>query len=207
VGRSLKAAAVSGIGGPILFAVVLISLSFLQNDFMRTLGWDPLTAPTRDWPSGLALGPWGFVMTATFMACGLLLVFFAFGMRQAFRAAPAASTASNLLTLSGFAMSFLAFSTDPTNRASPATLHGRIHDGAFVVLGVTLLASLVAFGFVFRGEKSWRANAVLSWVTATLIVPSFTIKGITFYFFLVGFLAWCETAAFKLWRRGIRDES
>ena len=145
-------------GAPILFAVVLISLSFLQNDFMRTLGWDPLTAPTRDWPSGLALGPWGLVMTATFIACGLLLVFFAFGIRQAFRAAPGGSTASFLLSLSGFALSFLAFSTDPTNRASPATLHGRVHDGAFVVLGVTLFASLAAFGFVFLGEKRWRSE-------------------------------------------------
>ena len=24
----------------------------------ESLGWNPLTAPTHEWPSGLALGPW-----------------------------------------------------------------------------------------------------------------------------------------------------
>jgi hypothetical protein len=199
--RMLKTAALCGIGGPILFAGVLVTLSFLEHDFMLTLGWNPLTAPTRGWPSGLALGPWGFVMTAAFIASGLMLVFFAFGLRHAFRAAPAGSTASILLALAGFAMTFLAFSTDPTKSAAPATWHGRIHDAAFIILGVALLASLVAFGFVFRTENKWHANAVISWVTAALIVPSFIVKGIAFYFFLAAFLAWCEADAVRLLRR------
>ena len=65
--RMVKAAAVCGIAGPILFAVAVAALSFLERDFMLTLGWDQLTAPTRDWPSGLALGPGGFAMTAAFL--------------------------------------------------------------------------------------------------------------------------------------------
>lgn len=196
----LKATALCGIVGPIIFAGALITLSILERHFMFTLGWNPLTAPTRDWPSGLALGQWGFVMTATFIACGLLLVFFALGLRRVFRADPAGSPASIFLALAGLAMCFLAFSTDPTIRSAPATLHGRIHDAAFVVLGVTLLASLAAFGFVFRGEEKWRANAVISWVTAALIVPSFIMKGFAFYFFLAAFLVWSEAAALRLLR-------
>lgn len=82
--RMLKTAAMCGIAGPILFAGVVVTLSFLERDFMLSLGWDPLTAPTRDWPSGLALGPGGFVMTGAFLASGLLLVFFAFGLRRIF---------------------------------------------------------------------------------------------------------------------------
>ncbi|MGD0727743.1 MAG: DUF998 domain-containing protein [Spirochaetia bacterium] len=199
--RLLKAAAFCGIGGPVLFAGVLAVLSFLEKDFMRALGWDPLTAATRDWPSGLALGPGGFVMTAAFIACGVLLLFFAFGLWQAFQAAPVSSAASIFLALAGLAMSFLAFTTDPTNSRAPATLHGRMHDAAFVVLGVTLLVSLVAFGFIFRTEKKWRANMVVSWVTAALIVPSFIVKGIAFYFFLAACLLWCEAAAVRLLRR------
>jgi hypothetical protein len=76
-----------------------------------------------------------------------------------------------------------------------------MHDAAFVVLGVTLLVSLVAFGFIFRTEKKWRANMVVSWVTAALIVPSFIVKGIAFYFFLAACLLWCEAAAVRLLRR------
>ncbi len=197
----LKTAAMCGIAGPILFAGVVVTLSFLERDFLLSLGWDPLTAPTRDWPSGLALGPVGFAMTAAFPASGLLLVFFAFGLRRRFKTVPAGAAASILLAVAGLAMCLLAFATDPTNSAAPATLHGRIHDAAFAVTGVALLASLVCFGFAFRGDGR-RAFAVFSWVAAALIVPSFTVKGIVFYFFPAVFLAWCEAAAVQLLRSG-----
>jgi hypothetical protein len=197
--RSLKAAAVCGICGPILFAGVVITLSFLELGFMLTLGWNPLTAPTRDWPSGLALGPAGLVMTAAFPACGLLLVLFSFGLHRGFQKTRAGPAASILLAVAGFAMCLLAFSTDPTNNAGPPTLHGLIHDAAFAVLGCMLLLSLAASGFAFRSRGKW-TMAVFSWVTAVLIVPSFTAKGIVFYFFLAAFLAWCEAAAVQLLR-------
>ena len=199
--RVLKAAAFCGMGGPVVFAGVLAALSFLEKDFMYALGWNPVTALTHDWPSGLALGPLGPVMTAAFIACGLVLVFFAFGLRQAFRAAPAALAASMLLALAGAAMGFLAFPTDPTNSPLPPTLHGRIHDAAFVSLGITLMASFVAFGFVFRTGKKHGAGTIISWMTAALIVPAFAVKGIAFSFFLAASLAWCETAAIQLLRR------
>jgi hypothetical protein len=194
---ALKGAAACGIGGPALLAVVLVVLSILERDFMRSLGWNPLTAPTHDWPSGLALGPAGLVMTMAFVACGLMLVFFAWGLEGVFPRTPARSAASILLALAGFAMTFLAFPTDPTDRTGPATLHGRIHDGAFAVLGGALLVSLAIFGFVFLAGN-WRASAVLSWATVALIVPSFLFKGAVFYLFLAAVLAWCETAAFRL---------
>ena len=50
--RVLKAAALCGMGGPVVFAGVLVALSFLEKDFMRALGWNPVTAVTHDWPSG-----------------------------------------------------------------------------------------------------------------------------------------------------------
>jgi hypothetical protein len=197
--RAVKAAAVCGIAGPVLFAGVVGALSFTEREFMRALGWNPLTAPTHDWPSGLALGPGGIAMTAAFLSCGLLLGLFALGLRRSLRTAPAGSAASVLLALAGFAMCFLAFPTDPTNSAVPATLHGRIHDAAFAVTGSALLTSLACFGFAFRGLRK-RVSVVFSWMTAALIVPSFTVKGILFYFFLAAFLAWCEAQAVMLLR-------
>jgi len=187
--------------GPILFAAVLAVLSFVERDFMGALGWNPLTAATHDWPSGLALGPWGLVMTTTFVVSGLTIVFLAFGLREGFHTVRAASAASVLLSLAGLAMSFLAFPADPTNGRAPPTLHGRIHDAAFVALGVMLVASLLTFGFVFRAERKGRTGMLISWMTAALIVPAFVFKGITFYFFLGAFLAWCEAAALRLLRR------
>jgi hypothetical protein len=193
----LKAAAACGMCGPALLAVVLAGLSFLERDFMLTLGWNPLTAPTHDWPSGLALGPWGVVMTATFVACGLMLVFFSLGMRQVIPAARAGRAASVLLLLAGLAMISLAFPADPTNSAAPPTLHGRIHDAAFVVMGLSMCASLALFAAAFLRWK-WRVDAALSLVTCALVVPSFTVKGIVFYFFLAAALAWWEAAAFRM---------
>ena len=199
--RTLKAAAVCGTAGPALFAAVLVVLTFLEKDFMHSLGWNPLTAVTRDWPSGLALGPFGFVMTAAFVAGGLALAFLAFGLWQAFQKSRIAGAASILLAFAGLAMSLLAFSTDPTSSRALPTLHGRVHDAAFAVFGAALSGSLVMFGVVFQAEAGPRARTVLSWITAALIVPSFLIKGITFYFFLALYMAWCETAGVMLLRR------
>ena len=193
----VRAAAACGIAGPVLLASVLAVLSFLERDFMRTLGWNPLTAPTHDWPSGLALGPLGAVMTVTFVISGVMLMAFAWGLRETFPAPSAGRAASALLVAAGLAMTLLAFSTDPTDSAAPATLHGRIHDTAFVALGVSMLASLAVFAAVFLRRK-WRVNAVLSLVTCALIFPSFTVKGTVFYFFLAAALAWWEAAALRM---------
>ena len=67
--------------GPILFAVVLSTLTIIKYDFLISLGWDPIRAPTFDWPSGLALGKYGFVMTATFIISGLLMFVFALRLK------------------------------------------------------------------------------------------------------------------------------
>jgi hypothetical protein len=197
-GTSRSAAALCGSGGPLLFTAVVVALTLHERDFMASLGWNALTAPTRDWPSGLALGPGGWVMTATFILSGMMLAIFARGMRATFRTAPGGSTASRLLALSGLAMAVLAFPTDPTNRALPPTWHGLVHDAAFICLGVTLLASLVIFGFAFRSRAGWRLNSIIALVTSALIIPSFTVKGFVFYFFLAAFLTWCEMTAVRL---------
>src|SRR5215211_7960244 len=80
--RVIYLASLAGIIGPILFALVLTVLTIAQDDFMRTLGWNP-TGPVIDWPSGLALGPYGWLMTITFFVCGALMAFFAYGLKLA----------------------------------------------------------------------------------------------------------------------------
>ena len=67
--------------GPILFALVLITLTIIQYDFLRGLGWHPINDPTFDWPSGLALGPYGIVMTATFIISGFLIAILALRLK------------------------------------------------------------------------------------------------------------------------------
>ncbi len=75
--------------GPAVFAAVLAALTALQYDFMRGIGWKPLKDPAGAWPSGLALGPDGWLLNATFVISGILLMVFAAGLHRGSKAGPA----------------------------------------------------------------------------------------------------------------------
>ena len=74
---SPRNAALAGTVGPIVFALIAVVLTFAQYDFMRGLGWEPLGASDVPWPSGLALGPLGWLQVLNFAFFGLTLVLFA----------------------------------------------------------------------------------------------------------------------------------
>jgi len=184
--------------GPILFALVLVTLTIVQYDFLRGLGWHPINDPTFDWPSGLALGPYGIVMTATFIISGSLIAILALRLKADLESDITSQTGSALLVLSGLALASLAFTTDPTIRSTPATWHGRIHDLSFVLLGLTLFPSMIALGFAFRQNESWKRFSLYTWLTVACAIPAFILKGAAFYIFLLAILFWIETLAWKL---------
>jgi len=194
-----KLAALGGILGPIWFAGAVIALTILQYDFMRGLGWDSLHAPTFDWPSGLALGPYGFWMTLTFIVSGLLMSTFALALRTALNE-PAPHIGTLGLLLSGCALMGLAFSADPTIRSTPVTWHGRLHDLSFVLLGVFMLVSMLGLGRAFQHDLRWRGFGLYTYVTVACAIPSFALKGVAFYLFLGAFLTWSEVLAIQLLR-------
>src|SRR5438874_1394003 len=140
--------------------------SLLEYKFMRSLGWEPLGFSNTDWPSGLALGQYGYAMTAAFLFNGLLVILFGIGLWQALPESTTLRVAVVLLLLAGIAMMGLAFATDPTIRNASPTLHGRIHDGCFAALGSTLFPSMLLFGCVFRKCSSWRGLSTYTWPTA-----------------------------------------
>lgn len=187
---------------PILFATVLTALTIIQYDFMRGLGWHPLNNPTFDWPSGLALGKYGFVMTATFIISGLLIAILAQRIKADLGPAATSQTGSALLALSGLALASLAFTTDPTIRTTPATWHGRLHDLSFVLLGLTLFPSMIILGFAFQKNVSWKIFSPYTWITVALAIPAFIFKGAAFYVFLFAILFWIEALAWKLTTTG-----
>ena len=184
--------------GPILFALVLITLTIVQYDFLRGLGWHPINDPTFDWPSGLALGPYGIVMTATFIISGLLIALLALRLKADLKPAATSQAGSVLLVLSGLALASLAFTTDPTIRSTPATWHGRLHDLSFVLLGLTLFPSMIVLGFAFQQNKSWKRFSLYTWLTVACAIPAFILKGAAFYVFLLAILFWIEILAWKL---------
>ena len=191
--RLIDLTSLAGILGPILFAIVLTALTIIQNDFMRTLGWNP-TGPVIDWPSGLALGPYGWLMTVTFFVCGALMAFFAYGLKLAFHD----SLATTLLMIAGFAMMGLIFTTDPTLTTVRKSWHGILHDSCFALLGLTLMPGMLLLGRVFQKHEPWKNLSVYTWITLALILPTFWLKDVFFYVFLLAILMWSVVVAMRL---------
>ncbi len=194
--RLVRFAALAGMIGPLLFGAMLVVLTVLEYDFMRSLRWDPIYAATTDWPSGLSLGPYGAWMIATFILSGLLLMLFALSLRQLFPKSPGPA----LLFISGIAVMLLSSLTDPTFRSTPATLYGEIHDAAYTLLGLSFLPGLIVLAWEFGKSAEWRLHARLTWLVAALTIPTFYIKGITFYIFLLSVLIWYELTALRIWQ-------
>ncbi len=190
-------AALAGMIGPLLLGGAIFGLTVLQYQFMRGLRWHPLWAPTTDWPSGLALGPYGALMVLSFLASGGLLAIFAAGLRQALGASSAFG-GPTLLMLAGIAMALLAFKIDPSYAGTPRTYHGEIHDLAFGLLGVSLLLGLVALSRQFARDPRWQRHARHTLMTGLLVVPAFIFKGLLFYLFLANTLLWIELVALQL---------
>lgn len=194
----IKLAAHAGILGPALFGFVVTTLTILKYDFLLALGWHPISAPTFDWPSGLALGDNGWIMTLTFIVSGLMMTIFASGLRLSLPRSRVTLIATFTLSLAGLALAGLAFTTDPTIRSTPVTWHGRLHDLSFVLLGITLMPSMLLLGFAFRQDVFWRSLSSYTWGTVLLAVPTFSLKGSAFYIFLLAVLIWCEVAGMRL---------
>ncbi len=189
----IKLAARVGMVAPIMFALIVIGLTIAEADFMRSIGWEPF-GNVLDWPSGLAMGPYGWLMTINFFVCGAMMAFFAYGLKLALQD----KLATTLMMLAGFAMMGLVFTTDPTHRTYPKTWHGFLHDSFFAVLGVMLMFGMLLLGRVFQKNDPWKDLAVYTWVTLALVIPTFWLKGIAFYAFLLAILIWSEVVAARL---------
>ena len=97
-------------------------------------------------------------------------------------------------------MVLMGFETDPIRRAGPRTLHGLIHDLAFVLF---VLALLLAFPFLwrrFRRDPAWRAHAPYALATGVIATLSLSLLGVAYYFFVAAVLVWFEATALRLWR-------
>ena len=193
----IKLAARLGLIGPVLFGFIVTTFTILKYDFLLSLGWHPLNAPTFDWPSGLALGEYGWIMTATFLLSGLMMTIFASGLRLSLSTVRPAGFGSLILSLAGLALMGLAFTTDPTIRSTPFTWYGRLHDLSFVMFGLTLMPAMILLGYAFQLDLRWKDLSIYSVLTVALALPAFWLKGPAFYVFLVAVLVWSEVTAWR----------
>jgi hypothetical protein len=131
--RAKRSVLIAGLAVPagLLFTIALLTL--VQWDFARSLGWHPWRAAMFDWPSGLALGPYGRALTVAFLVCAGALLLLAIS-----RLVPSRAFAVSCVVVA-VGMVGLAFDTDPTLARKPATWHGRLHDAGFITMGLGLV--------------------------------------------------------------------
>ena len=196
----ITAAAIAGMMGPALFGSVLLALSALEYDFMLGIGWRPVADPAGAWPSGLALGPYGPAQVANFVASGLLLAFFALGLHLGATNGRGSPFGSALLIVAGTAMALMGFETDPIRRIGPRSLHGLIHDAAYLIFVLAFLGALFSLWRRFEADPRWQGHAIYTSATGILAVLLLWLPGVAYYLFIVTLLAWIEVTAIRLWR-------
>src|SRR5215210_6263483 len=193
-------AAIAGMMGPALFGSVLLALSALEYDFMLGIGWRPVADPAGAWPSGLALGPYGPAQVANFVASGLLLAFLALGLHLGATNGRGSPFGSALLFVAGTAMALMGFETDPIRRIGPRSLHGFIHDAAYVIFVLAFLTALFSLWRRFEADPRRRGHARYTLATGIIAVLLLLLPGVAYYLFIVALLAWIEVSAIRLWR-------
>jgi hypothetical protein len=199
----IRTAAIAGMAGPVLFGTVLVALTIFQYDFMLGIGWRPLGDPAGAWPSGLALGPHGWVQTSNFVVSGLLLAIFAAGLHLGVTDGRGSRVGPGLLFVTGLAMALMGFETDPIRRTTPRTLHGWIHDLAFVLFALALLFALYFLWRRLKKDPHWRNHARYTLATGILAAFLLTLPGVAYYLFLAVVLLWIGTTGARLWKSNV----
>jgi hypothetical protein len=174
----------------------LFTAGYLMGGLFQGRGYSQIRHPV----SSLALGPQGWTQTATFVACGLLVVLFSIGLRRSLRPGPGALAVPLLVAVWGTGLTGAGiFLTDPVGgyptAASPVTWHGRLHDWAFSLPGfVALTLAMLIAGLAFtRRRQRW--FALYSALSAVAFAVLFALTTMGF----AGTDPWASAAG--LWQR------
>jgi Protein of unknown function (DUF998) len=200
---SPRGAAVAGVIGATLFAVVVVFLTLAQYGFMVGLGWKPFGTSDVPWPSGLALGPLGWLQVLNFAFFGITLIIFALGLHRGVAPSGRLSWAGPaLLVVAGVALILAAFKTVAHLMQGSMTWHGGIHVLAFLLLVLSFLLSLFFWWRRLGRDPRWRGYARYTLITALLYVLLLLASAWQwgFYLFLANVLAWIVLMALHLRR-------
>jgi hypothetical membrane protein len=158
-----------GAVGPLLFIIVFLVEGATRPDYSA---W-------RHFVSSLSLGPQGWVQIASFLVCGILVVCFAFGLRQVLHPGAGSTWGPILLGIFGLCLVGAGlFVTDPLLGYPPGapttpSLHGALHEFLSLIAFIALPAACLVLARRFAGDPAWSGWAVFSSLTAILVVVFF----------------------------------
>ncbi len=192
--------AVAGLAIAPLWIGVTALLTWLEWDYIHSVGWAPTTANEVPYPSVLLRSDLGLVQSANFVVTGVLVAVFAIGFRREF-----ARRISGWVATTGFAVFSLgtvmnAGTTDLEGEAS--TMSGTIHVAGFVLVVVGALVAYSASGLALRGNPDWRRWRLLGWWPLLLFAVAFTNLGLPgdlgFIVFVVLVWSWYPLMSWRL---------
>lgn len=164
------------VGGPLFVLVFLAEGAFRDH-------YDPIRHPV----SSLALGPSGWTQVVNFIATGLLMLAFAFGLKAALHPGPGSVWGPPLV--GAYAIGLIGagvFLTDPVSGYPPGTpdaieytWHGVLHDLFSIPVFLALPAACFVLGRAFRRGRhpGW---AAYSMATGIGLLAAFVLASLAF---------------------------
>jgi Protein of unknown function (DUF998) len=201
--RYSRFGALAGVVVSPLVALALVVLTLAERRFLETSGWSPVHRTPVEWPSLLALGPYGSAVTATFVVGGGLVVVFAATLREAAESA-GERLAAWVFVVAGVSLALEGFPADRPG-ATHESWHAQLHNLVYPLIPLSLVAASLALAFVDR-ERTLRSLAAVSVVAApvfslaivaTLFAP---VAQLGRYFLFGAALVWLEAIALALAR-------
>jgi len=171
-----RASALAGLTLAPLWITVTALLTWLEWDYVESVGWSPTTANEVPYPSVLLRGDLGLVQSANFVVTGVLVGVFALGLRREFNRRVSGAVATTAFAV--FAVGTVLNAAPPYFEGEEATASGIIHVTGFVMVMLGALIAYGATGLALRGNPAWRGWRLLGWWPVLLVVVSMTNLGL-----------------------------
>lgn len=156
----------AGITAPIVLVLGLVLITWLEWDFLRSLGFTLTDHGQSNWPSSLAQGRIGWAQDANYAIFGLLVLVFFSALKGEFERQRSRRIASVLLTGFGITWLLVAFPEDGPPFGEPSTWPGYVHGLGLLGLVLFGFSSMIATGVALRRNDQWRGYGAISFTAA-----------------------------------------
>jgi hypothetical protein len=195
---------VAGALAPAVLLAVLLSVTVVEWSFLRRLGWSVVKQNEVGWPSILALSDIGWVVSAAFVASGLMGLGFAASL---YRVLPvlSARVGALLIGAASGALTLVAFDPELPGTVDRAW-HAEIHARAYPVIPLACITAAAILAWSLWGTPGWSHQARAALAAFVVLVPSFLLTGadsvgqLARYVLFGTLLAWLELLALGVLR-------